>query len=204
MKLSERDLIDQLLLSGAVTVAQAQQLQATPSHRSVVRDLRDNLLIHLCAYPLDEAGPRSGLAELEAFGRAIAREHDAWVQELDDRVGRHLIDVVGTVAKDTLGQGRWDILLPLGSPSTNRWQAAINVLTRVISSRVVDGLLHPALAADWLRNWPVPASSVDPELPGIGTILSANELFDQWQGDRGNRDAVEQRMMDAFLAGTWP
>jgi hypothetical protein len=196
--------IDWFLLAGVVTVAEAQQLQSQPAHRSVARDLRDKLLIDLCAYPLGEAGPRSALAELEVFRRAIERERAVWERELDDRVGRHMIDVADTVTRECREQCRWDMLLPLGSPSVNRWQAAINVLTRVVSSRTVDGLLHPVLAANWLKDWPINEPSNDPTLPGIRTISSAGELFTDWQEDRPHRRSIEQQMMATFRTGTWP
>ncbi|WP_143537117.1 hypothetical protein [Rhodococcoides fascians] len=204
MMLREPREIDWFLLAGVVTIAEAQQLQSRPAHRSVAWDLRDNLLIDLCAYPLGEAGPRSGLAELEVFGRAIERERAVWERELDDRVGRHMIDVAGTVTRESREQGRWDMLLPLGSPSINRWQAAINVLTRVVSSRTVDGYLHPVLAANWLKDWPINEPSNDPTLPGVRTISSAGELFTVWQEDRPHRSSIEQQMMATFRTGTWP
>ncbi|WP_082521131.1 hypothetical protein [Rhodococcus sp. Leaf278] len=199
----EREDIGHYILAGYVTVAEAQWLQMNPPHRSVVRDLRDNLLVHLSAYPLGEAGPRSGLAELQVFGSAIEREPEVWAKEMDDRVGRHMIAVGRTVTRESREQARWDMLLPLGSPSTDRWQAAINVFTRVISSRAVDGLIHPVLAANSICGWPIPGPLNQPDVPGIAMIGTTKRLFDSWKDDRSRRDEIEQDMMDAFHAGTW-
>lgn len=199
----ERDNIGHYILAGYVTVEEAQRLQTNRPYRSVVRDLRDSLLVHLSAYPLGEAGPRSGLAELQVFGSAIEREPAVWAKEMDDRVGRHMIAVGRTVTRESREQARWDMLLPLGSPSTDRWQAAINVFTRVISSRAVDELIHPVLAANSICGWPIPGPLNQPDVPGIAMIGTTKRLFDSWKDDRGRRDEIEKDMMDAFHAGTW-
>ncbi|RRQ29701.1 hypothetical protein DK926_02215 [Rhodococcus sp. Eu-32] len=186
-----------------VTVAEAQRMRSARENASVTRDLRDNLLMHLCAYPLGEAAPRSGLAELEVFARAVAAESPMWESELDDRVGRHMLDVAANITRETRAQGRWDMLLPLGAPSTNRWQAAMNVYTRVLSSRVVDGFLHPVVATEWLSTWPIPDAYDDSSIPGIRMIHCATALFSSWKYDRANREDSERQMTDMFCAGTW-
>ncbi|MDJ0394311.1 hypothetical protein QMK17_13340 [Rhodococcus sp. G-MC3] len=185
-------------------MAEARRLQVTPAHRSVARDLWDNLLVHLCAYSLGEAGPRSGLVELEMFGRAIERERAVRVQELNDKVGRHVIAVAENVTRESREQARSDMLLPLGAPSSGSWQAAINVFSRVIISRAVDGLIHPVFASQTLCRWPIPEPSNQPDVPGIHMIVSAKQLLDSWKDERGRRDVIEQQMMDTFRAGTWP
>lgn len=197
------DQIEYFILEGSVTVAEAQRMRTMSTPRSVTRDLRDNLLMHLCAYPLGEAAPRSGLAELEAFAHAVNRERSVWVNELVDHVGRHMIDVAATVTRETREQDRWDLLLPLGEPSTNRWQAAINVYTRVLSSRVVDGFLHPVVAAGWLSTWPIPDAYDDPAVPGVHMIHVAGELFGSWKRRDVLRGEVEEHMMEMFRAGIW-
>lgn len=197
------DRTEVFILQGLVTVAEAQRMRSACECPSVARDLRDNLLMHLCAYPLGEAGPRSGLAELEVFARAVARERPMWERELGDRVGRHMIGVAATVARESREQGRWDLLLPLGAPSTNGWQAAMNVYTRVLSSRVVDGLMHSIVAADSLSTWPVPDAYDDSSIPGIRMIHCATALFGSWKRDRANREDSERQMMEMFRAGTW-
>lgn len=196
------DGIETFVLAGLITVSQAQHMHTRLAPRSLTRDLRDNLLIHLCAYPLGEAAPRSGLAELEVFARAVAREPDVWRSELNDPIGRHMIDVAATVTRETRDQGRWDLLLPLGAPSSNHWQAAINVYARVLSSRVVDGFLHPVVATDWLSTWPIPEAYNNPELPGITMIGSAGTLFDAWKFTT-DREDIEQQMTEMYRAGTW-
>ncbi|MGF0311869.1 hypothetical protein [Rhodococcus sp. IEGM1428] len=199
----ERDDIGHYILAGYVTIAEAQRLQVNPPHSSVVRDLRDDLLVHLSAYPLGEAGPGSGLAELQVFGSAIEREPAVWAKDMDDWVGRHMIAVGRTVTRESREQARWDMLMPLGSPSTDRWQAAINVFTRVISSRAVEGLIHPVLAANSICGWPIPGPLNQPDVPGIAMIGTTKRLFDSWKDNRARRGAIEQDMMDAFHAGTW-
>lgn len=185
-------------------MAEAERLRARPSNVSVARNLRDNLLVLLCAYPLGEAGPRSGLDQLAAFARATERERGAWENELGEDVGRHMLTVARTVTRDSRETSRWDVLGPLGWPPDDRWQMAANVFTRVIASRTVDGLLHPVLAAESLHGWPIPTPSNDENSPGIRAMTIAGRLFVEWRDDRSRRDAVEHSLIEVFRSATWP
>lgn len=204
MRPQERKLIDRLILTGTVTVAEATQMQLPTAQHSVVRDLRDNLLILLCAHPMGEAGPSSGLAELEALRRAIDRERQVWIEGLNDQAGRHVLKVSVGVTRENRERSRWDILLPLGSPAGDHWGAAINVYTRVISSRVVDGLLHPVLAAESIGGTNRRAVPGDVELLGVKTIDSAKRLYDRWKDVPASRDETVRSMARIFEACTWP
>lgn len=193
---------EQFLLAGTVTVSEARALRVPLEANDLLRDLRDNVLMHLCAHPMGEAGRSSGLAELEATGRAIQREPEEWEGVLANGIGRHFISVARSVTKENRPDKRWEMLTPLGAPAENARDAAINVFARVISSRVSDGLLHPVVAADRVHTFEYETTDW---LSGIGVMNESKRLLESWKASSSDsRGHIETDMRSLFEACSWP
>lgn len=202
MRPSEQKSIDRFLLDGSVTLAEARGMRLPPA--PVLRDLRDSLLIQLCAYPLGEAGPRSSLAELQAFGLAFDRDRSSWKDELTDDVGVHMLKVVDGITRENREQRRWDLLIRLGAPSTEDWDVAINVFTRVIASRVVDGFLHPVLGAQSVTGISLRPDATAEEATGVTIVRSSTDLLRAWHDNpRDQRAPIVEAMAKVFRSGLW-
>lgn len=198
----DQRMVEDLLLQQVVTLAEARRLRTPSSPDPFLRDAVDNLLLDLSGYPLGEGGPRSGLDQLEYFGKAIARESAEFAKRLDTRVGRIILEATSGLTRENRAERRWAILEPLGAPAMDRKEAGLNVWVRALASRAADGLLHPALCAGQMRVGSVSREEGYNSLE-LKTRLSAPNLYGEWCSDPRSRNDLETTMLDLFASVSW-
>jgi hypothetical protein len=198
----DQRMVEDLLLQQVVTLTEARRLRTPSSPDPFLRDAVDNLLMVLSGYPLGEGGPRSGLDQLEYFGKAIAREPIEFANGLDTRVGRIIIEATTGLTRENRAARRWAILEPLGAPAMDRKEAGLNVWVRALASRAADGLLHPALCAGQMRVGSLSREDgyISAELK---TRLSVPNLYSEWCSDPQSRKDLEKTMLDRFASVSW-
>lgn len=217
--IAERELrlLERAILSGDVAPADADSMRRLVP---IDRDICDGILLRLTAFPLNEGtwdvftGSFAPYAELmqsrdwrpppliplhvvdtltDAGRRFRRRQSGEPVITGHSTTSAHQRDLAEGIVRE-LGGHNGDASLP---------EAGLRIYSKLISARIRDGWVHPAIGAQAWSDGGVHAQSAMKGDRLIEAIHSAGGLYQHWLDDHAKRPALESQIIDLAHSVGW-